>query len=186
MNKLRTGGALFAASLLAASCGSDKHFDNRDGDIIAGEPAEVLQVWHSSRSTGKHGPAGYVLYLVTEDCPEGVAPTPGNEVSDACDLEKHKTDPATFRGHDNGDTLQWSGKDGISEVQEHRYGRKYRYSRVHDFALLVRQCVESESDATSAQVCVEDFVEVNFDTWYGAEVGDVLVFSGDKGDVVSD
>ncbi len=179
-------GGLMATGLALSACGlDDSPFENREGDIVAGEPVTVLEVWHNRRSTGKHGPSGYVLYLVTEDCEDGATPAPGPVVGIDCENERHRVDASTFKNSKDGDTIYWEGGDGPSEVTEHRYGRDSYYATVYDFGLLVRQCLKVTSPVPQ-QRCTEDFVDVSFDTWYSADQGDIITFAGEKGEVVSD
>ncbi len=183
MNYKKAGG-VFAAGILTVSCGVDKNFEDREGDIVAGEPTTVVQRWQNKRTTGKSGPKGYVLYLRTEDCPEGVEPAEGKPVNEECETKDREVDVNTFLAYQDGEGIWWNGRNGASEVQQHRYSREYYFATVYDFGLLVQQCIENESKKPD-ETCVEDFVQVDFATWYDAEVGDVITFSGDKGDVVS-
>lgn len=177
-------GSALTASLLATGCGEFSNFENREGDIIAGEPVTVLESWHSKRKTGKHGPSGYVLYLVTEDCEGSSLPKPGPEVGKKCETVQHRTTLQTYKDFANGSTINWEDRDGPSEVVEHRYGKEYYYSTVYDFGLLVKQCIKVPGKELEEK-CVTDFVDVNFETWSNSNPGDVITFSGDENEVVS-
>jgi hypothetical protein len=182
-------GGVVATGLLFAGCGaySDKYFDDRQGDIVAGIPTTVESVWSTERSTGKSGAngAGYVLYLSVEDCPAGVQPGEGKAVADRCKVKSYEVSANTYRDFKDGGGLQWEDRKGPSQVQEHLAAwTDESHTDVYNFALLVKQCVKTEGVEPS-KACVTDFVEVNLDTWFNANNGDTITFGGEAGKVVS-
>lgn len=141
---------------------------DRPGDIVAGQPTEVLEVWHNKIHSGKHGPGAYDLFLVTLDCD-----------NDHCWEERHPVKALDFRKFGDGDKIHWRGADADSTVLEHRYRwDDGLWPDGYRFALLVEQCL-------AGRPCVRDYVPVGFGLWYHSHAGDVVTFKGKPGKVVS-
>lgn len=153
--------------VLSACATNHKSFDDLPGNIYAGTEAEVLENWHSTVHSTKHGRMMTELFVWTRraDCT-------GN-----CSAFKHKVKPGLFRQLEIGEEIWWEGDGFAAIVTDLRYstGRK-RHETGYKFGLKVRQCI---------QVCVVDFVQVGFQTWYDFDPGDKITFGGDKGEVVS-
>lgn len=176
-----------AACLVASGCGDTDSgdFDNFPGDIVAGQPAVVVDARFNKHYEGEHWTDGYKFWLDTEECPEGEEPTPGSDVNPECEVKRHKVGARLWRNSPRGDMIVWDGDDRASEVQQRRYrwfNNLYR-QRATVLALTVEQClIDFETEDT---VCVTDNVRVGAQTWLDYEIGDTIVFGGEPGEVVS-
>lgn len=196
MKGRRIASAFTAASLLAiGGCSSySNNFENRPGDIYAGQPSVVKNHWYSEKHAtnirGVNLPAsGYLLYLWSEDCPPGKEPTPGlKEVTPGCSENATNVDIATYTNFHDGSGIVWEKpfpweqeKHGIVEGHSYQFGQgKIAYS----FAFLVEQCGVVATNNPSGS-CVQDFVEVSADTYFASPDNTTLVWPGDKGTIVS-
>lgn len=188
MNRLRNREKLMAAGLSLSTAialgGCATTHANSGGEILAGYSSTVVNKWYTERHTTKHGPSGYVMYLRTEDCPEGVEPTPGlGQIQQGCVEQNHEVTIADYLKYADGTSLVWNGEKGVSRVEQHRYGQQYYYATVYDLELEVKQCLERAVDNHPAG-CTTGKVKTEFNTWMNTNTGDDITYAGEPGDVV--
>ncbi len=158
--------------------GYNGRFDGKPGHLESGRPGVVVNHWQNSYSTGKYIRSGWQLYLVTEDCPEGINPSESpDNINPGCKSVKHRTKPFTYRNYADGEYMVWDDRDGQrSQVIQHRRGRNEGYyNTVWAVGLEIEQCGFDDPE----QPCVRDIVQVHPDLWMRYERGDDITLTWD-------